>query len=140
MNRYTRSLRSATLAVGCAFLLASCATGETEAPEEETPVTSSETISAEFPGGTAAVMSFLAGEVSYPESARADSVEGKVIVAFTIAENGEVTNAHVIDSLHPILDSAAVAAAMALPAWNPAKKDGKAISTTINLPITFKLN
>ena len=46
-------------------------------------------------------MNFIAGQVTYPESARADGVEGKVFVEFTISETGAVTNAHVIESLAP---------------------------------------
>ena len=57
---------------------------------------------------------------------------------FTISETGEVTNAHVIESLHPALDSAAIAAAESMPAWAPAMKEGKAIPTTITLPIFFR--
>ena len=86
------------------------------------------------------MMSFIAGEVSYPESAKADGVEGKVFVEFTISETGAVTNAHVLESLHPALDSAAVAAAMAMPNWAPATKEGKAISTTITLPVLFRMD
>jgi hypothetical protein len=37
------------------------------------------------------------------------------------------------------LDSAAVAAAMAMPNWAPATKEGNAISTTITLPVMFRL-
>jgi protein TonB len=120
--------------------LFSCAGGpEAEATQDEALDTTSEVVSAEFPGGAAEVMNFIAGEVSYPESARADGVEGKVFVEFTISESGAVTNAHVIESLHPALDSAAVAAAMAMPNWAPATKEGQAISTTITLPVMFRL-
>ena len=101
--------------------------------------TTSEVVSAEFPGGAAAVMNFISGQVQYPESAKADGIEGKVFVEFTISESGEVANAHVIESLHPALDSAAVAAAMSMPAWAPATKEGKAIATTITLPVSVPL-
>ncbi|MDA9863571.1 energy transducer TonB [Flavobacteriales bacterium] len=140
MIRFTRSITG--LLAGAMFTasLFSCAGGpEAEATQDETLDTTSEVVSAEFPGGAAEVMNFIAGEVSYPESARADGVEGKVFVEFTISESGAVTNAHVIESLHPALDSAAVAAAMAMPNWAPATKEGQAISTTITLPVMFRL-
>jgi len=139
MIRFTRILPALSLWAMGIVLLASCANGEAEAPAEDTLDTTSEVVSAEFPGGAAKVMEFIAGEVVYPESAKADGVEGKVFVEFTISETGEVTNAHVRESLHPALDSAAVAAAMAMPAWAPATKEGKAISTTITLPVFFRL-
>ncbi len=139
MIRFTRSLSGILTGAFAGLLLAGCAEGA-EAPKEEAPETSSEVISAEFPGGAAAVISFIAGEVSYPESAKADGVEGKVFVEFTISETGAVTNAHVLESLHPALDSAAVATAMAMPNWAPATKEGKAISTTITLPVLFRMD
>ena len=126
-----------------AVLLSACASGEAEAPQgdaQDSMDTTSEVVSAEFPGGAAAVMNFMSGQVQYPESAKADGIEGKVFVEFTISESGEVANAHVIESLHPALDSAAVAAAMSMPAWAPATKEGKAIATTITLPVLFRLD
>lgn len=139
MNRFSRSLSG--LAAGSLFLLflASCAGGAGQAEDEGTPP-SNEVISAEFPGGAAAVMDFIAGKVTYPESAKADGVEGKVFVEFTIDLDGTVTNAHVLESLHPALDSAAVAAAMSMPAWAPATKGGDPVATTITLPVMFRLN
>ncbi len=88
MIQFTRSLTS--LVAGAMFTasLVSCAGGaEAEPAQDDVLDTTSEVVSAEFPGGAAEVMSFIAGEVTYPESARADGVEGKVFVEFTIAEN-----------------------------------------------------
>jgi len=142
MTRFTRSLFGMCLAACCALVISSCASGEgeAEAPQDDNMDTTSEVVSAEFPGGAAAVMNFISGAVTYPESAKADGVEGKVFVEFTISESGAVTNAHVLESLHPALDSAAVAAAMAMPAWSPATKEGKAIATTITLPVLFRMD
>lgn len=138
MIRFTSFL--SVLLLCCAVLTAGCADGGNATPQDEAPVTSSEVISAEFPGGAAAVMDFISGQVTYPEAAKADGVEGKVFVEFTISESGAVTNARVLESLHPALDSAAIAAAMAMPAWAPATKDGEAIATTITLPVLFRMD
>ena len=119
------------------LMMTACAEGGEADTANDTPDTTSEVISASS-GGAAKVMEFIAGQVTYPEAAKADGVEGKVFVEFPISETGDVTNAHVIESLHPILDSAAIAAAEAMPAWTPATKDGQPIATTITLPIFFK--
>jgi protein TonB len=140
MIRFTRiALTMSALALSAATFT-SCADGEGSAtPPTEQLDTTSEVVSAEFPGGAAKVMEFIAGEVSYPESARDSGVEGKVFVDFTISESGAVANAKVLKPLHPALDSAAVAAAMSMPAWSPATKDGVPVETTITLPIFFRL-
>ena len=138
MNRFPhRAFGYAAVALSLSLLTA-CAEGEAPAAQEEETPTAGEVVSAEFPGGAAKIMKFIAGEVTYPEAAKADGVEGKVFVEFTISETGEVTNAHVIEPLHPALDSAAIAAAEAMPAWAPATKEGQPIATTITLPIFFK--
>lgn len=139
MNRFSRSLSGLTAGALFLLFLVSCA-GGAEHVEDEGISTSSEVVSAEFPGGAAAVIDFIAGKVSYPESAKADGVEGKVFVEFTISEDGSVTNARVKESLHPALDSAAVAAAMSMPAWAPATKGGTPVATTITLPVMFRLD
>lgn len=132
---------SATLLVSCADEAANTSNGDNASRSEWflTLDTSSEVISAEFPGGAGKVMEFIAGQVTYPESARESGIEGKVFVEFTISETGAVTNAKVLEPLHPALDSAAIATAMSMPAWAPATKEGKAIATTITLPIFFRL-
>ena len=139
MIRFTRIAFGLSALAFSAFMMTACAEGEdqTDIPEETTE-SNSDVVSAEFPGGAAKVMEFIAGQVTYPESAKAEGIEGKVFVEFTISETGEVTNAHVIESLHPALDSAAIAAAESMPAWTPAMKEGKAIPTTITLPIFFR--
>lgn len=140
MIRFTRIALAMSALAFSAATFTSCADGEGSAPTAAEELdTSSEVISAEFPGGAAKVMEFIAGEVRYPESARDSGIEGKVFVEFTITESGAVANARVLEPLHPALDSAAVAAAMSMPAWAPASKDGVPVETTITLPIFFRL-
>ena len=138
MIRFTRMAFGFSAMALTAFMMTACAEGGQADTADDTLDTTSEVISAEFPGGAAKVMEFIAGQVTYPEAAKADGVEGKVFVEFTIAETGEVTNVFVKKPLHPALDSAAIAAAEAMPAWSPAMKDGEPVATTITLPIFFK--
>ena len=139
MIRFTRIALGLSAMALTAFMMTACAEGgESNDNPNPTEETSSDVVSAEFPGGAGKVMEFIAGQVTYPEAAKADGVEGKVFVEFTISETGAVTNAHVIQPLHPALDSAAIAAAEAMPNWTPAMKEGQPIATTITLPIFFK--
>lgn len=140
MIRFTRMALGMSALAFSATLLVSCADEAANTSNGDNALdTSSEVISAEFPGGAGKVMEFIAGQVTYPESARESGIEGKVFVEFTISETGAVTNAKVLEPLHPALDSAAIATAMSMPAWAPATKEGKAIATTITLPIFFRL-
>ena len=139
MIRFTRIALGLSAVAFTALMMTACAEGgESTDNPNPTEETTSDVVSAEFPGGAGKVMEFIAGQVTYPEAAKADGVEGKVFVEFTISETGAVTNAHVIQPLHPALDSAAIAAAEAMPNWTPAMKEGQPIATTITLPIFFK--
>ncbi len=85
------------------------------------------------------LVEFISGRLKYPEAARKAGVEGKVIVQFTIAENGEVKEAEVLKSVGHGCDEAALAVVMAMPNWTPAMKDGKPAKVKMTLPFTFSL-
>ena len=55
-------------------------------------------------------MSVLYNNVRYPESARADSLEGRVLLQFVVSERGEVIDPRVVQGIRPDLDQAALQA------------------------------
>ena len=97
----------------------------------------------EFPGGREAEMKFLAENMRYPQEAREQGIEGKVIVKFTVSdETGEIQNPRVVRSVHPALDAEALRLVKAMPRWTVAKDPdkGKLKSVEIEMPIEFKLD
>jgi TonB family protein len=94
----------------------------------------------EFPGGMGELAAFLGSEIKYPESAKADSLEGKVFVSFCIATDGKVTEVAVAKGLRDDLDAEAVRAVSAMPAWTPGTDKGRAVKVRLTLPIGFKLS
>ncbi|MCU0435478.1 MAG: M56 family metallopeptidase [Bacteroidia bacterium] len=96
-------------------------------------------VQAEFPGGTQAMMDYLAKAIEYPAEARTQKIEGKVFIEFTVTETGAITGATVKKGAHTLLDAEALRVVSAMPAWKPATKDGKAVKSTMVLPIKFKL-
>ena len=97
----------------------------------------------EFPGGREAEMKFLAENMRYPQEAREQGIEGKVVVKFTLSdETGEVQNPRVVRSVHPALDAEALRLVKAMPRWTVAKDPdkGKLKSVEIEMPIEFKLD
>jgi periplasmic protein TonB len=84
----------------------------------------------------------LKSEVSpdYPEIAKQNNWEGRVVVLARINESGEVEDASVAKSSgHPELDDAAVAAVKRA-RFEPATRDGKPVAGTVRVPISFSLN
>ena len=92
---------------------------------------------AEFPGGTAGLISFLKTNLQYPPEAIKEKIQGKVFLEFVIQKNGEVTDISVIRAVHPLLDAEAVRVVKLMPKWKPAEVNGKAVSSRFTLPISF---
>lgn len=92
---------------------------------------------ASFPGGAAEFFMFIARNIEYPQSAIKDGIEGNVIVNFTVASDGKVTDVKVVKGVREDLDNAAIEVIKKSPKWNPAKPGGDA---SVNVPVTFKLS
>ena len=99
-----------------------------------------EEIQPSFQGGNNALMEYLRQNVVYPEQARKDSVEGRVVVSFVIEKDGSITKPAVVRSLHPLLDAEALRVVAAMPKWSPGMTMGKQVAVKYNLPVTFKLD
>ena len=74
----------------------------------------------------------------YPKLARLAQLEGTVFVSAYIDTTGKVIRAHVAQSAHEILDTAAL---QAIKQWefSPAMNRDKPVAVWITIPITFRL-
>lgn len=105
------------------------------------PVTINEidATSPEFPGGRQAMMSFLSKNTKYPPTCIKDSIQGVVVVQFTVDTTGKVTRAHIVRSVHPELDAEALRVVNSFPAWKPAMQNGKPVASKYTMPVVFRL-
>jgi TonB family protein len=94
----------------------------------------------EFPGGTNAMMKFLAENVHYPEAAYKNGAQGRVLVSFIIEPNGSISNVHVVKKANDDLDAEAVRVIGSMPKWTPGMQNGKVVRVRYTLPVTFCLN
>ncbi len=95
---------------------------------------------AEFPGGTMAMLSFLGQNIKYPQEAKDNNIQGRVLVTFTVQPDGKVTDAHVEKPVNPLLDAEAIRVVSLMPAFSPAlKADGTPVSVTTAVPVNFRL-
>ena len=95
--------------------------------------------SPQFPGGQLALMEWIKQNMVYPQEAKAKGIEGRVIVKFTIEEDGTVTNGKIMKGVDPLLDNEALRLVSIMPKWSPGSFDGKDTRFTYNLPLLFKL-
>ncbi len=94
----------------------------------------------EFLGGEAALFEYLSKNVSYPESAKKDKIEGRVFVTFVISDEGVVKDVSVIKGVRTDIDNEAIRVVKAMPNWKPGTHNGKNVNVLYNLPMSFKLN
>ena len=81
----------------------------------------------------------LAKNIHYPESAKAEGIEGKVFVTAYINETGDVVKAEIEKGVDPSLDDAALSAVKKTK-FTSAKKDGRNVVAKITIPVFFKLD
>ena len=96
-------------------------------------------VMASFPGGSVALMQYIKDNVRYPEECQEGAATGRVIVGFTVNEDGSLSDIKVMRSITPKLDKEAIRVVKSMPKWNPAKQNGKAVKTKYTVPVTFRL-
>lgn len=93
-----------------------------------------------YPGGTVALMQFLAQNIKYPKDAIAKGIQGRVIIQFTVDKEGNVINPKVSRSVYPSLDKEALRVVRKMGKWTPGELNGKKVNVKYNIPVSFRLN
>ena len=93
----------------------------------------------EFSSGHTALFEYLSKSIRYPEEARKNSIQGRVIVTFVVEKDGSVSNAHVVKSVDPLLDAEALRIINVMPQWTPGKQGGEPVRVKYTVPVTFRL-
>lgn len=124
---------------------------------------------AQYPGGQAALMQYLAQNIRYPKISAENGVQGRVLVQFVVEKDGSLSNFAVVkksgdtitknaqsgitvnalgsateESKVPqeafdALNAEAVRVLREMPKWTPAKQRGQEVRMRYTLPITFRL-
>ena len=77
--------------------------------------------------------------LKYPEKAKADGMQGRVLVQFTIGTDGAVSDVKLLRGVCEELDAEALRIISSSPKWEPGKQDGKPVPVSYIFPIVFKL-
>jgi TonB family protein len=93
-----------------------------------------------FPGGDSALLSFIAMNTKYPENAKANGIQGRVIIRFCVTKVGGVDRISVLKGVDPELDAESVRVVGSLPAFKPGKQGGKIVPVWYMVPISFALS
>lgn len=91
---------------------------------------------AEFPGN---IFQWLRNNFVYPPKAQAKGIAGKVIVSFTVKEDGSVSEVKATSSPDKILSKSAVELVSKMPKWKPAIINGKPVRSSFSFPVIYRL-
>lgn len=92
-----------------------------------------------FPGGDIELLRFINENINYPELAKENNIQGKVILRFCVTYKGTVDQVSIVRGVDPTLDQEAVRVVKMLPLWKPGKQGGKPVNVWYSLPVSFVL-
>lgn len=87
----------------------------------------------------AEIMKFIARNFKYPEIAKANGVEGRVILEFVVETDGKVGRVKILRGLDKHVDKAAIEVVEKLPIFAPGRQIGKAVPVKYTVPIKCTL-
>jgi periplasmic protein TonB len=92
-----------------------------------------------FPGGEGELLKYINSNTVYPEVAKENNIQGRVVVRFCVTSKGGVSQVSILKSVDPELDKEALRVVSTLPTFKPGKQGGKPVNVWYMVPITFTL-
>ena len=93
-----------------------------------------------FQGGDANDFSkWVNQRLVYPEVAKENGVQGRVMLQFTVKTDGSVSDVKVLRGVDPSLDKEAVRVVSMSPKWTPGKQRDRKVKVTYTFPVIFQL-
>jgi protein TonB len=92
-----------------------------------------------YPGGEIELLKWIMEHTQYPEVAKENNIQGKVIVRFCVTSKGTVDRVSILKGVDPELDKEAIRVVQQLPAFKPGKQGGKPVPVWYMVPINFTL-
>jgi protein TonB len=90
------------------------------------------------------LLEYVYSSIVYPEGARKDSIEGKVVVQFIVEKDGTLTDIQAIRGEHEELNAEAIRVVESMnhmeKKWTPGYQRGEAVAVKFVLPMSFKLS
>jgi TonB family protein len=107
-------------------------------PIEQTIFTMSQNMP-EFPGGKEGFRKYFLDNLKYPDKAKEDNVDGKVLLNFIIERDGSLSNIKIIRHLSSETDEEALRVMNNCPKWIPGNQNGKPVRVAYSLSIPFPI-
>ena len=92
-----------------------------------------------YPGGDAAILAYIGQNVVYPERAKENNVQGRVLLRFVVTSRGNIGEVQVLRGVDPLLDAEAMRVVRTIEGFRPGRQGGVAVPVWYQVPITFQL-
>ena len=96
--------------------------------------------SPEYPGGFIALNKYMDSSIHYPDSARNMDIQGRVVLKFLIKKDGTIADVSIFRDIGFGCGEEAKRIVLAMPKWNPGKRNGEPVEVYYTMPVIFKLN
>jgi periplasmic protein TonB len=92
-----------------------------------------------FPGGEAELLSYLAGNIKYPQFAQESGIKGRVYVQFVVEKDGSVSDVKCVRDIGGGCGKEAERVVRSMPKWSPGEQNGRPVRVKYTLPVLFQL-
>lgn len=82
---------------------------------------------------------FIARNIRYPDYAKENGLQGKIMAQFTIGKDGSVSNISIIDGVNVVLDKEFVRILRKLKFATPPKINGQPVELCVTAPCVFRM-
>jgi protein TonB len=93
----------------------------------------------QFPGGAVEFMKWLTKHLRYPNKARQQNVQGRVVAVFYVEKDGNVSGVRVTKSLSAECDREVMRVLNMMPKWKPGIQNDRPCRTKVCIPVVFRL-
>ena len=77
--------------------------------------------------------------LTYPDELKKDSIEGVVLVSFSVLKDSTIANTVIIQSLGEQFDNEAIRVINGMPKWIPATVNNIPVNSKLSVPLTFTI-
>jgi TonB family protein len=94
----------------------------------------------EFPGGNDSLVSFVRGNLNYPDVLKESGESGRVYVQFVVNQVGVISEVNIVRNFttHPEVEEEVKRIIASMPLWKAGEINGKKVSVRYTLPLNFK--
>lgn len=90
-------------------------------------------------GGPNEFSKWVNQRLEYPEIAKENGIQGRVMLSFKVGKDGVLTDVKVIRGVDPSLDKEAMRVVKMSPKWEPGRQRDRAVPVTYTFPVIFQL-